>query len=213
MSLKLLGYWRSGAAWRVRIALELKGLQYAQTAVDLRHGEQNSAGYLAINPQGLVPTLDVDGVAINQSIAILEWLEETHPLPSLLPSDPIDRARVRAMTALVACDIHPLNNLRVLHSLRHDLGADEIAVAAWIARWIDAGFQALEQMIERHGGAFAFGDHPTFADCCLVPQVYSARRFGVDMSPFPLIGKVDSQCGTLAPFIAADARNQPDADA
>lgn len=211
MSLVLYGYWRSGAAWRVRIALELKGLAYTDAAIDLRQGEQQATEYLAINPQGLVPALGVDGIPLTQSLAILEWLEEAHPAPALLPGDPLDRAKVRAMATLCACDIHPLNNPRVLNALRQDLHADEDAVSVWINRWTTAGFAALERMLECHSGLFAFGDSATLADCCLVPQVYSARRFGVDLSIFPLIAKVDHNCAALAPFQAADARNQPDA--
>lgn len=212
MTLVLHDYWRSGAAWRVRIALNLKGLRYEQVAHNLRTGEQHSADYAALNPQGLVPALEVDGGVLTQSPAILEWLEETHPEPALLPADPLGRAKVRAMMALVACDIHPLNNLRVLNSLRGDLGADDAAVSAWIARWIAGGFAALETLIARDGGAFCYDDNPTFADCCLVPQVASARRFNVDLAPYPAIVRVAETCAAHPAFAAAHAAVQPDAD-
>lgn len=212
MSLLLHDYWRSGAAWRVRIALNLKGLRYEQVAHNLRTGEQRARDYTKLNPQGLVPALEVDGAVLTQSPAILEWLEEVHPEPALLPADPLGRARVRAMMALVACDIHPLNNLRVLNSLRADLGADDAAVAAWIARWIADGFAALETLIARDGGAYCYGDSPTFSDCCLVPQVASARRFNVDLAPYPAIVRVAETCAAHPAFAAAHAAVQPDAD-
>lgn len=212
MSLTLHGYWRSSAAYRVRIALNLKGLDYAQVTHDLRAGEQRSADYLARNPQGLVPALDADGTFLTQSPAILEWLEERHPAPPLLPNGLNDRAVVRAMAALVCCDIHPLNNLRVLSALRTDLAASEAHVGQWIARWMNAGFGALEQMIARHGAGFAFGDSPTLADCCLVPQVYSARRFAVDLGAYPAIAQVAQRCDALPAFRGADPAMQPDAD-
>lgn len=212
MSLVLHDYWRSGAAWRVRIALNLKGLGYARVAHNLRTGEQRDPAYTALNPQALVPTVEADGAILTQSLAILEWLEETRPEPPLLPRDPLGRAHVRAMAAIVACDIHPLNNLRVLNSLRDDLGAGEAASQAWIARWIAPGFAALEALIARHGGAYAYGDTPTFADCCLVPQVASARRFNVDLVPYPAIVRVAETCAAHPAFAAAHAAVQPDAD-
>ncbi len=210
--LTLHGYWRSSAAYRVRIALNLKGLDYAQVTHDLRHGEQSAAAYTALNPQGLVPALEADGVVLTQSPAILEWLEETHPDPALLPADAADRAAVRALTAVIACDIHPLNNLRVLRSLKNDLGADQTQIDAWVARWIAPGFDTLEALIARHGKGFAFGNRPTLADCCLAPQVYNARRFSIDLTPWPYIVAVDAACAQLPAFVAALPSRQPDAD-
>lgn len=210
--LRLHGYWRSTAAYRVRIGLNLKGLVYEQAPHDLRTGQQRDPGYLALAPQGLVPALETGGGVFPQSLAILEWLEERFPAPPLLPADPDQRAVVRCMAALVACDIHPLNNLRVLNALRADLHADPAQVEAWIARWIGEGFAALEQLVARHGGAFAFGDAPTLADCCLVPQVYSAERFSVDLTPYPRIRAAAARAAELAAVDAAHPARQPDAD-
>ncbi len=209
----LYGYWRSGTSYRTRIALELKGLAYEYRAVDLRAGAHKDAAYRALDPQGLVPTLEIDGHALIQSPAILEWLEERYPEPPLLPHDPFERATVRAMAAIVACDIHPLNNLRVLKSIRHDLGADDAQQAAWTQRWIVAGFEALEAMIARHGGHWSFGDSPTLADCCLVPQIYSARRFEVDLAPFPRLRAIEARAGEHPAFTTAHPDKQPDAEA
>lgn len=208
----LHGYWRSGTSYRVRIALALKGLAYTQVTHDLRRGEQRSDAYRALNPQRLVPALEADDAVLTQSPAILEWLEERHPDPPLLPRDLADRAIVRAMAATVGCDIHPLNNLRVLDAIR-GLGADGEAVSRWIARWIGDGFAALEAMIGRHGAGFAFGDQPTLADCYLVPQVYSAERFGVDLSPYPRLLAATEHARALTAFAAAHPDRQPDADA
>ncbi len=208
----LHGYWRSGTSYRVRIALNLKGIVHEQVAHDLRTGAQREPAYRALNPQGLVPALEVDGAVLTQSPAILEWIEERHPEPPLLPADPIERAVVRAMAAIVACDIHPLNNPRVLRTLRRAHGADEAAIARWTGRWIGDGFAALETLIQRHGGRFAFGDEPTLADCHLVPQLYSAERFGVELSRFPLLVAAAEAAGALAPFAAAHPDRQPDAD-
>jgi len=212
MPLRLHGYWRSTAAYRVRIGLNLKGLAYEQAAHDLRTGAQRDPGYLALAPQGLVPALETPTGVFTQSLAILEWLEERFPQPPLLPADPDRRAVVRAMAELVACDIHPLNNLRVLNALRAELGADQAQVDAWIARWIADGFEALEQLIAQHGGAFAYGDAPTLADCCLVPQVYSAERFKVDLGPFPRLRAAAARAGELEAVAAAHPARQPDAD-
>jgi maleylpyruvate isomerase len=212
LSLKLHGYWRSTASYRVRIALEFKGAAYDQVNHDLRLGAHREAAYLEAAPQGLVPALDVGEGVLTQSLAILEWLEETYPAPPLLPAAHLERAIVRAMAGAIACDIHPLNNLRVLQVLRADLGAGDEQVAAWIARWITEGFTALEVMVARHGGNFAFGDLPTLADCCLVPQVYSANRFGVDFTAFPRIRDVALRAERLAPVAAAHPSRQPDAD-
>lgn len=210
--LTLHGYWRSGTSYRARIALNLKGLSYAQVTHDLRQGEQRDPAYLRLQPQGLVPALDTGDVTLIQSPAILEWLEETYPVPPLLPPDRDSRAIVRAMASVVGCDIHPLNNLRVLNSLRQDLGADTAAVKAWIARWIEAGFSALEMLVSEHGDGFAFGAAPTLADVYLVPQVYSAERFGVDLSPFPRLLAAAAAARALPAFARAEPAAQPDAD-
>jgi maleylpyruvate isomerase len=210
--LRLHGYWRSTASYRVRIGLNLKGLAYEQAPHDLRTGAQHDPDYLALSPQGLVPALETAAVNLVQSLAILEWLEERFPEPPLLPADVDSRAVVRGMAALVACDIHPLNNLRVLGALRAELRADQAQVDAWIARWIGEGFTALEQLVARHGGEFAFGDTPSLADCCLIPQVYSAERFAVDLTAFPRIRAVAARAGRLEAFAAAHPSRQPDAD-
>jgi maleylpyruvate isomerase len=209
---RLHSYWRSTAAYRVRIALNLKGLGYQQVTHDLRTGEQTGGAYTAINPQKLVPALEADELVLTQSLAIMEWLDERHPAPPLLPRDANDRAIVRAMAQTIACDIHPLNNLRVLNRLRADFGADDAAVSGWIAEWISSGFEALELMIERHGGQLAFGDAPTLADCCLVPQVYSATRFAVDLTPYPHLTSAADRAASLDAFAAAHPSRQPDAD-
>jgi len=208
----LHGYWRSGAAYRTRIALELKGLAYDQQGVDLRTGAQRSEAFVALNPQGMVPALEIDGAVLTQSPAILEWLEETHPVPALLPAGPMERASVRAMAALIGCDIHPLNNLRVGKALRETFGADQAAVDAWAARWIVPGFDALEALVGRHGAGWCFGDTPTLADCYLIPQIYSARRFNVPLGPFPRLLAIDAAAALHPAFIAAHPDNQPDAD-
>lgn len=213
MTTTLHGYWRSGAAYRVRLALNIKQIPYEQVTHDLRKNEQAAAAFLALQPQGLVPALVVeDGAVLTQSLAILEWLEEAYPSPRLLPSGLTDRAAVRAMAALVACDIHPLNNLRVLNALKSDFTAGEPQVQRWIARWIEAGFGALESLIAQHGAGYCFGDSPTIADCCLIPQVYSARRFNVDLAAFPHITAVAETAGRTAPFVAAEPSRQPDSD-
>lgn len=213
MSLVLHGYWRSSASYRVRIALHLKHLAFDQTTHDLRQGAQRNSGFLALAPQGLVPALDVDGVPLVQSLAILEWLEETHPAPPLLPQAPVERAVVRAMAAIIACDIHPLGNLRVLQQLRGWPGVSEEQIRQWTARWISEGFAALEQLVLRHGDGFCFGNAPTMADCCLVPQMYNARRFAVDLSPFPALLAIDARCADIEAFAKAAPEQQPDADA
>ena len=208
-------YWRSGTSYRTRIALALKGLAYRTVSHDLRTGAQRAAAFVALNPQGLVPALETDandgGHVLTQSPAILEWLEERYPEPPLLPTGTGDRAIVRAMAATVACDIHPLNNMRVLKAIR-ELGADGEAEKSWTARWIGDGFAALEIAIARHGGGFAFGDRPTLADCHLVPQAYSADRFGVDLTPYPRLAEAVATARAHPAFVAAHPDNQPDAD-
>ncbi len=208
----LHGYWRSGTAYRTRIALNLKGLTYDQAGVDLRQGDQKSAAYLALNPQGLVPALEVDGLVLTQSPAILEWLEETRPEPPLLPADATGRARVRAMAALVGCDIHPLNNQRVLKALRESFDAAPAQTDAWAARWITAGFAALEALVADHGGGWTYGSTPSLADCYLIPQIYSARRFHVALEAFPRLLAIESAAEAHPAFIAAHPDRQPDAD-
>ena len=209
----LHGYWRSGASYRVRIALNLKGLRYDSAAHDLRKGGQKTADYLALNPQGMVPALQDGDLIVTQSPAILEWLEETHPQPALLPKAANDRATVRAMAALIGCDIHPLNNLRVLKAIRTDFSADQAAIDAWAAQWIAPGFDALEALIARHGAGFSFGDAPTLADCYLIPQLYSARRFNMDLGAWPTLLAVETAASTHSAFASAHPYRQPDADA
>jgi maleylacetoacetate isomerase len=209
----LHGYWRSGTSYRTRIALGIKGVAYEQAPVDLRAGVQKSAEYLALNPQGLVPALETADGVLTQSSAILEWLEERYPEPPLLPQAPGERALVRAMAMAVACDIHPLGNLRVLKYLKQPLGHDQAAIDSWIAHWIGEGFAALEALIARHGGRFAFGDRLTLADCHLVPQFYAAQRYSVDCAAYPRL--VESVANAMAeePVRRAHPDLQPGADA
>jgi maleylpyruvate isomerase len=209
---KLHGYWRSSAAYRVRIALNLKGLAFEQVGHDLRTGAHRDEAFRTLNPQGLVPALEWDGDVFTQSGAIIELLDELHPDPPLLPRDPRARAQARAMAAVIASDIHPVNNLRILNALRQDLGADEGQVGRWMARWTAEGFAALETMTRRHGGAFAFGDAPTVVDCHLVPQVYNAERFGLDLAPYPRLLAAADHARALPAFEAAHPAMQPDAD-
>ncbi|WP_242912635.1 maleylacetoacetate isomerase [Brevundimonas pishanensis] len=207
----LHGYWRSGTSYRTRIALNLKGLSYDLVGVDLRTGAQRSGDYLALNPQGLVPALVTDGGdVLSQSPAILEWLEETFPQPALLPSDPVARAQVRAMAAVVGCDIHPLNNLRVLKAVKA-IGADDAATQGWIAQWIVSGFDALEAMVAKQGRGWCYADTPTLADCYLIPQIYSARRFNVDLSAYPNLLAIETRAQAHPAFAAAHPDRQPDA--
>lgn len=215
MGLTLHGYWRSGAAWRVRLALALKGLEHATCAHDLRTGAQRADGYRQLNPQGLVPALDCGeaGVApLTQSLAIIEWLEETHPAPALLPGDTLGRARVRAMAQIIACDVHPLGNLRVLQALKGDIGASDDQVQAWLARWMGDGLAALEAMVTGWGAGFAYGDAPGLVECCLVPQLYAARRFGVSLDAFPRLVAIDARCAALPAFAVAHPAVQAGAD-
>lgn len=211
--MKLYNFFRSGTSHRLRIALRLKGLDYQHIAIDLRSDEHRGAAFKALNPQGLVPALGGDDGVLIQSPAILEWLEERHPSPPLLPADPAGRARVRALAAIIGCDIHPINNRRVLEYLRHSLGADEDAVLAWCGEWIHAGFQALEALLaaDPARGDFCFGGAPGLADVYLVPQVESARRFEVDLSPYPRILAIDAACSALPAFRLAAPACQPDA--
>ena len=212
-TMKLHTFFRSGTSHRLRIALNLKGIAYEQVAVDLRREQHLTAAYKAVNPQQLVPALDVDGRVLTQSPAIIEWLEERYPAPPLLPRDVQDRAQVRALAALIGCDVHPVNNRRILEALRHRFGADDEAVNAWCATWIEAGFDAFEALADSFGmpGPYAFGPRPTLADVYLVPQVESARRFKVDISRWLRIASIDSACAQLEAFARAAPTAQPDA--
>lgn len=210
--MKLYTYFRSSAAFRVRIALGMKGLDYDPAFVQLAEGAQKSADYLAQNPQGLIPSLVSDGEVLNQSLAIIEYIDETHPEPPLLPADPIDRARVRAMAQLIACDIHPVNNLRILKYLGGPMQQEKGSVDTWYRHWITEGFAALEEMVSRYGatGGYCFGSNVTMADCLLVPQMWNARRFGTDMDPFPRLIEIDARLQLIEAFRAAAPENQPD---
>ena len=210
--MRLYSYYRSGTSHRVRIALNLKQIRYEIVPVNLREREHKDARYLALNPQGLAPTLEIEGEHLIQSPAILEYLEERWPEPPLLPTDSLARARVRALAAIIGCDIHPINNLRILNALRSGFGADEEAVKRWCGQWICDGFATLEKLLQsRPKGGFCHGESPTLADVYLVPQVYSARRFEVDLTPFPTIIEIDEACAELDAFRAAEPANQVDA--
>jgi maleylpyruvate isomerase len=209
--MKLHGYFRSSASYRVRIALNLKGLGAEHLPHHLRKGEQRDPSYLAINPQGLVPTLQADGVVITQSLAIIEWLDETHPEPPLLPNDPLRRAHVRAFAQVLACDTHPVQNLKVLARLRQ-LGLPEEQVTGWAAWANREGLSACEALIAGEPGPFCFGDAPGIADLCLVPQLANARRFGVDLAAFPRLLKAEAAAKNLAAFADAAPERQPDAE-
>jgi maleylacetoacetate isomerase len=213
--LVLYSYWRSSAAFRVRIALNLKGLRYETRAVHLVRdgGEQHSAAYAALNPQELVPTL-VDGERVlPQSMAILEYLDETHPQPPLLPSDPAGRARVRALSQVIACDVHPIGNLRVLQQIGSQFGANDEQKAIWMRHWVAAGLHAFEAMLtnSKHTARYCHGDTPGMADVCLVPQVYNARRWKVPLGDYPNILRIDATCAALPAFHDAMPEQQPDA--
>ena len=203
----LHGYWRSGPSYRTRIALALKGLEYEQRPVNLLKGEQRSEAYRALNPQGLVPALEVDGRLLTQSGAILEWLEEVRPDPPLLPRDPFDRAELRAMCWVIGADTHPLHNLRVNVEVKA-LGGD---AAAWNRRWVEEGLAALETLLERRAGAYAFGDSPTLLDCYCVPMAYSARRFGVDLTTYPRFDAAVKAAEAHPDIARAHPDRQPDA--
>jgi maleylpyruvate isomerase len=211
--MKLYNFFRSGTSHRLRIALNLKGLPTTYVPVDLRTEQHLKDEFKAINPQGLVPALEVDGQVLIQSPAIIEWLEETHPTPALLPAGAAERAHVRALAAIVGCDIHPINNRRILEYLRKELGANDDAVNAWCGTWITAGFDAYEALLaaDTQRGEFSFGHTPTLADVYLIPQVESARRFKVDLSRWPLISAVDAACAKLDAFRLAAPGLQPDA--
>lgn len=211
--MKLYNFFRSGTSHRLRIALNLKGIDYEYVAVDLRSEEHLGAAFKAVNPQALVPALTDGDLTLIQSPAIIEWLEERYPTPALLPANPDERARVRALAAIVGCDIHPINNRRILEYLRKTFGCDEAAVLRWCATWITAGFDAIEALLaaDPNRGAFCFGNAPTLADVYLVPQVESARRFNVDLGRYPNIVAIDRACGELDAFRRAAPGVQPDA--
>jgi maleylacetoacetate isomerase len=196
-------YHRSSAAYRVRIALNLKGVSYRSVPVDLLKGEQGGEDYRGLNPQGLVPMLEIDGLRLTQSLAILDYLDARFPKPRLVPRDPAARAHVLAMGLVVACDIHPLNNLRVLRYLKHELGVGDEARDGWYRHWVRDGLAALEAMAAEHGGCYLGGDAPGLADICVVPQLYNARRFNVPVEDFPALERIDTALCGLEPFAAA----------
>ena len=213
--MKLYNFWRSGTSHRTRIALNLKGLTTEYVAVHLAKEEHLKDAFKAVNPQQLVPALDTGKEVLIQSPAIIEWLEEKYPEPRLLPREPERRAQVRALAAVVGCDIHPVNNRRILEYLRHTFGANEDAINAWCGTWISAGFDAYEALLaaDTQRGRFSHGDAPTIADCYLIPQIESARRFKVDLSRWPLIMAVEKACMELEAFQRAAPSQQPDASA
>lgn len=215
--LRLYSYWRSSAAYRVRIGLNLKGLAYDTVPVHLvlDGGQQHSEAYRDLNPQALVPTLCHGQRRLTQSLAILEYLDEVWPEPALLPATARERQRVRALALLVACDIHPLNNLRVLQYFEREWGVPQPERDGWVRHWIEDGFRAVEALLADHPstGDFCEGETPTLADCCLVPQVYNARRFGVDLAAYPTIRRIEAACLALPAVIAARPEHQPDAPA
>jgi maleylacetoacetate isomerase len=212
--MKLYTYFRSSAAFRVRIALNLKGLAYEPAFVHLPRGEHRAPAYGAVNPQALLPTLEDGGRLLTQSLAILEYLEEAHPLPPLLPKGPFERARVRSLAMLVACEIHPVNNLRVLQHLKRALGQSEEQVNAWYRHWIADGLTKVEADLVngKATGKFCHGDTPTMADCCLVPQVFNAQRYQCDTAPYPTVMRVFAACMKLDAFDRAQPAKQPDAE-
>lgn len=209
----LYGYFRSSTSYRTRITMNLKQLDYDYIAVNLAKDEQLEAVFQSINPQGLVPVVQINDLWLYQSPAILEWLEEVYPEHPLLPKDSAGRMQVRALSAMIGCDIHPLNNRRILQYLRNELSVDEDLVMAWCHRWMSEGFDALEKRLaqDKTRGKFCYGNSPTFADCYLIPQVSSAERFKVDLSAYPNIVAIDAHCRTLKAFADADPMVQPDA--
>jgi maleylpyruvate isomerase len=209
--MRLYDYWHSAAAYRVRIALHLKGIAHDQVPVSLRQGAQRTLDYLAQNPQGLVPTLIDGDTVVMQSLAIIEWLEELQPDPPLLPADLLGRATVRSLALHVVSDVHPLTTLRVQQHLRHRLGTGEQELSAWQRHWMLEGLASLERRLARVAGTYAYGDTVTLADLCLVPQVYNARRYHCDLLPFPIIRRVDAACLKLPAFAEARPERQPDA--
>ncbi|MGL4728835.1 MAG: maleylacetoacetate isomerase [Bosea sp. (in: a-proteobacteria)] len=213
--MRFYGYFRSSAAYRCRIALNLKGLSPEVVHVHLRKGEQREGDFLKLNPHGLIPMLEVGGHMLTQSLAIIEWLDETYPDPALLPRDAFERAHVRALALSIACDIHPLQNLRVLKHLRTELGQDQEGLDRWCRRWIESGLAAFESSLANAGtsGAFCFKDAPTLADICLMPQLFSAERFGADISAHQHLKRIRASCEAHPAFVAAHPSMQPDAEA
>lgn len=209
--MKLYGYFRSSAAYRVRIALNLKKVQAEQIPVSLLLGDQKAEHYTTVNPQGLVPALATEQGVLGQSLAMLEWLEASYPTPTLLPGDVWQQAQIRAFALSIACDIHPLNNLRVLKYLTGELGLSEAQKNTWYQHWIETGFSALEQQVG--GGKFCFGANPSMADVCLIPQMYNARRFKIDLADYPKLCAIEARCNALPAFTEAAPENQPDAQA
>jgi len=211
--LRLHGFFRSSTSYRVRVALNLKGLVYDQTTYVLRKGEHRGEDYLALNPQGLVPTLETNQGMIAQSLAIIEWLDETHPEPGILPNDAWGRARVRGLAQMVALDVHPINNLRVLFYIRDQFGADEDAQTAWFRHWVNEAFSALEKRLanDKETGVFCHANRPGLADICLASQVVNNRRFGVDIAPYPTLERIFNACMAVPAFQDALPENQPDA--
>ena len=213
--MQLYTYWRSSSSYRVRIALNLKGLDWQPVPVHLVRdgGEQHRPEYLAVNPQALVPALEDGQISVTESLSIMEYLEDVYPRPPLLPPDPSGRARVRSLALLIACQIQPLNNIRVLRYLETPAGLGESTRGEWYRHWVSEGFRALESRLaaEPGTGRYCHGDTPGLADCCLVPQVYNARRFGCNLEPYPEIRRIDAACGELDAFRRAAPENQPDA--
>ena len=209
--MKLYTYWRSGAAYRIRIALNLKGVPYTPVPVDLLHGEHRKPRYAKVNPAKLVPTLELtDGERLTQSLAILDYLDRTYPRPAFLPHDPVARAHIMAAGMTIAVDTHPIQNLSVMAHVRDDLGHGKAGAFAWQHRWMTRGFDAFEALV-RKDTKFAFGEAPGYADICLIPQVYNARRWKLDLSPWPRITAIEAACLALPAFDAARPENQPDA--
>jgi maleylacetoacetate isomerase len=204
----LYDYFRSSAAYRVRIALNLKGVDYDSRPIDLRDDAQKSDAYCALNPQGLVPMLEIDGHRLTQSLSIIVYLDQVYPEPPLMPRDPADGAHVRALALAVACDIHPLNNLRVLKYLKSELKHSQDEIDAWYVHWVTEGLRALEAAAAPRAGAFLFGDSPTIADVCLVPQLYNARRFNVSLDRYPTLLRADANANKIEAFAAASPERQ-----
>jgi maleylacetoacetate isomerase len=210
--MRLYTFFRSSASFRVRIALNYKGLKYEPAAVSLAKGEHLEAAYKSVSPQGLVPALEDGGKILSQSLAIIEYLDEEHSGPKLLPSDPLDRAYVRAFSQIIACEVHPLNNLRTLKYIRKTYGLDDDGVNAWYRHWIAEGFEMMESFLkrERKHGKFCLRDQVTMADCCLVPQVFNAERYNCDLKPYPAVMRIHEACMKLDAFIQAQPSKQPD---
>jgi maleylpyruvate isomerase len=211
--MRLFSFFRSSAAFRVRIALNLKGVDYETFTVDLPQGRHREPDFLETNPQATIPVLDDDGTIFWQSLAIIEYLDSRFPEPRLIPRDPVARARAQALAQLIVCEIHPLNNLRVLRYLRGELGLDEAAVSRWYRHWVAEGFAGLETLARRwSGGRYVFGDAVSVADVCLVPQIYNARRFDCDLTPYPMLVKIADGLRAEPAFARAAPEQQPDAE-